>query len=291
VNPLRPGLSADNFGEWLAALGLLRVATSLDPSATLAFSGTGEALIGTTASESELAERLVASASPDAIRLEYLLETSAPGPASVRVGDACFNTATHLLSQHTKSFDGSGDSKKGCSVDLLALDGLRVRHFCGAVRSEEAGMESPLILWAGQVTFQGILRASCAKVSGMKIAPLAEMFAAIGRETQRFRFDHADEQFVDDGAHDSSAGRLSRPLVEWAAFVGLSFFPAVAGFESLSPMRRHVVSRTWNSPIDADAALLALHSGQAHIRRFFFAAPDGKMKKLRSITPPDQSQS
>lgn len=291
MNHISTGLRADNFGEWLASLGLLRVAATIDPDSALAFSDSGEATLTTNARESEIAKALLSSAAPDSIRVEYLKKISAPDSDSVRVGDQFFQTSSHLLSlaNKAKEFDQSEDSKKGCPVELLGLGGLRVRHFIGAARSEEAGLESPLILWAGMVAFQGILRATCGNVASMSPGPLPEMFGIGGRQTQRFRFDHANEQFVDDGAHDSSAGRHSRSLVEWGAFVGLSFFPAGAGFETLSPMRRHVASRIWKQPLDSQSTLLALHSGQARIRRFFFAAPDGKMKKLRPITPPDQS--
>jgi len=175
---------------------------------------------------------------------------------------------------------------------LSELGGLTISHFSGKAQSEEAGIKSPLILWAGRVTFQGILRNISAKVSSARASGLLADFTAVAsRETQRFRFDHRDEQFEDDGAHDSTSGRTCRPRVEWLALLGLSFFPAASGFESLSPQRRYLVSRTWSNPLPPHAVLLALHSGQAIAHRTFFAAPDGKMKKLRSITQTNQSTS
>jgi len=289
VNSLRTHLSADNFGEWLAALGLLRVAAVLDPKAALAFSENGEALLFTEANEETIVAKLLKAAAPALIRLEYLVKADEPGTNSVRVGDLFFDKVSHRLSENIRAFLESEDSKKGCLLELTALDGLKISHFSGSARSEEADLRSPVIFWAGMVTFQGILSRVVSKLGGLKATSFEEVFKLTTRETQRFRFDHTGEQFIDDGAHDSAAGRASRPGVEWCALLGISFFSATAGFESLSPKRRLLVSRVWREPLDSLQALIALHSGQAPIRRHFYAEDDGKMKKLRSITNPQQN--
>jgi len=284
---LHTGLSAGNMGEWLASLGLLRAAASIDAESRLSFSHAGEALLETAVSEQALVQKVIASAHPASIAVEYLSRVENPTHLSVRVGDDLYERTSHTLAEEkfAGGFNKNEDSKVGCLFRLSELGGLTISHYSGKAQSEEAGLKSSLILWAGMVTFQGILRNISAKVSSARDgSSFADFCAVASRETQRFRFDHRDEQFEDDGAHDSSSGRTCRPAIEWLALLGLSFFPAAAGFESLSPQRRHVVSRIWSNPLSPQATLLALHSGQAITHRIFFAASDGKMKKLRSIT-------
>ena len=283
----RTGLSARNLGEWLAALGILRVADSLAPGSMLSFSANGEAVIDSSASEEAILKKIISSAHPGSITVEYLLPCSQPGPQALGVGDGFYERTTHVLAEETRTrvFEKNDDAKKGCILRLDELGGLEITHFLGAAQSSEAQVESPLIFWAGQVTFQGILRNITEKVQTLKSeSSLESALSSSARETQRFRLDHADEQFPDDGAHDSSAGRLCRPLIEWLALIGLSFYPAALGFESLSPERRHLVTRTWKNPLMASAVTLALHSAQAPAYRAFFAASDGKMKKLRALS-------
>jgi len=237
------GLFARNFGEWLASLGLLRVADSLTPGAMLSFLPSGEAVLDCTADEQTLLKKIVSSAQASALTVEYLLPCTEPSSHTLRVGDGFYDRTTHPLSDKalSKVFEKNDDTKKGCTVRLDEIGGLEISHFLGAAQSTEAQIESPLVFWAGQVTFQGIVRNIAGKVQAL--APqgsLQEALSSSSRETQRFRFDHAEEQFPDDGAHDSSPGCHCRTTVEWLAFIGLSFYPAALGFESLGPQRRHL---------------------------------------------------
>ena len=288
------GLCARNFGEWLAALGLLRVADSLSSGAMLSFLPTGESIITTSADDKTLLKKVTASAHPNAITVDYVMPSSEANSLTLRVGDSFYIRSVHTLSDEVRSKDfyKSDDAKKGCILRFNEIGGLEVSHYLGAAQSSEAKVESPLIFWAGQVTFQGILKNITEKVQSLKSAnSLKSALLSSSRETQRFRFDHADEQFQDDGAHDSSPGRQCRPVIEWLALLGLSFYPAALGFESLSPQRRHLVSRIWSNPLSASAVALALHSAQAAEHRIFFAASDGKMKKLRALSQSANSTS
>lgn len=287
MNRYSTGLYARNFGEWLAALGLLRVADSMAAGAMLSFSPSGEAILDCLADEKDLLSTIVASANPEAILVNYLVGCEEPDLESIRVGDGFYKRTSHSLGQQDamRHFTKCDDAKKGCYLSLQKIGGLEISHFLGSALSAEASLESPLVLWAGQVTFQGILKNISEKVAGShESGSLARAISVSSRETQRFRFDHADEQFQDDGAHDSSAGRECRFVVEWLALIGLSFFPAGLGFESLSPKRRHMVSRTWKNPLTSTSVALALHSARAPVFCTFFSASDGKMKKLRRLS-------
>jgi hypothetical protein len=276
-------LRASSYGEWLAALGLLKIASIADPEAGLGFTAGGEAFLQTACTENQLRDLLVSSSAPDAVECRYLTPQKQIDLDSVLVGRDAYHLRSTRLNDPRgfAAFSASEDAKPGCPLVLHNLESLEVLHFPGKVIAEHLGIKSPLTLWAGRVEFPSLIKSVASRVSGTS-GSFAEILTQKTRTTSRFRFDHEDEQFLDDGGHDSGEGRVSRHCVEWAALIGLSFFPYAAGYKSINPSRHRLLSFYWEKPLPAPVVLIGLQTARFSRSQEFDLVSDGKLKKIRS---------
>lgn len=284
MNALPLPLTTRNFGEWLAALGLLRVANALAPGSTLHFDDEGRAILATSATERQLVGKIIASANPASVKVRLhtpLANDEPPGASSVRIGDSQFAVREAALDDPAVA--RNDDAKAGLFLRFEALGGLEVSHFLSKAMTDCAELKSPLKMWAGTVLFSTILQHVASFVAGQPPdARLADVIGQRRRSPQRWRFDHADEQFVEDGGHEiSDEGRETRPVVEWLGLIGLSFFPPEAGFAGALGVQGQLRAPVWHQPLGTSALLLSLHAGHFAGARTFAIASDGKFKKIR----------
>ena len=140
--------------------------------------------------------------------------------------------------------------------------------------------------WSGRVDFSRIFLNIREQVAKTSAGDLDEFLGVSSRETQRLRFDHAWEDYFDDGCASLEEGAKMRPAVEWLAFIGLSFFPPEWGWKCLSPEHNTLRSYVWEKPLDAAAVTLALHSGQLRPATDFQVVVGGQFepKKIRFLS-------
>lgn len=284
-------LKATNFGEWLASLGLLQLlnAVSDDPP-KLAFDEQGHAHLYSTRTDQELATLLLASTDFSKISVYYYSSSSdqAVDSAPISIGsEVHYESSFTLNSPDTlRAFETSKETKDGCRVDIAIGRGISVRHFVGKVLCELASLRSPVKTWSGRVEFPRIFLNIRDRVAKSTAVDLDTILGASSRETQRLRFDHAWEDYFDDGCASLEEGAMMRPAVEWLAFLGLSFFPPEWGWKSLSPKHNTLRSHIWAKPLDTDALLLALHSGQLMPAADFQVVVGGQFepKKIRYLS-------
>lgn len=284
-------LGANNFAEWLASLGLLQLvaAVSEDPP-KLSYDADGTAHLHSNAGDDELKQLLLASTNLHNIHVRYYAgarRQTAPAK-NVSIGQDLYVEQFFALDAppKLKAFETSAETKDGCSVGFALGRGLGVRHFHGKALCDLAGLRSPVKTWSGQITFPRIFLSVRDKVAGTAAGAFDELLTKSSRETQRFRYDHAWEDYFDDGCVSLEEGAQMRPAVEWLAFLGLSFFPPEWGWKSFSPQRNRLRSYVWRNPLDVTALTLALHSGQLTPAADFQIVVGGKFepKKIRFLS-------
>ena len=291
MNPRKLPLRATNFGEWLASLGLLQlVAAAAEDAPKLSFDNDGFAHLHSGADDKTLMSLLKESTDPQKIRVHFYTKTKAKGASSkpISIGDELHHEASFALDTdaNRKAFETTAEAKDGCLVTFAVGRGVFVRHFVGKALCELADLRSPVKTWSGQVTFPRIFLSIREKVAKSAATSFDELLATSSRETQRFRFDHAWENYFDDGSASLEEGAEMRPAVEWLALVGLSFFPSEWGWKCLSPSRNVLRSHVWANPLDIGAATLAIHSGQLRPAADFQVVVGGQFepKKIRFLS-------
>jgi hypothetical protein len=198
-----------------------------------------------------------------------------------------YESAFTLNSPHSlRAFETSKETKDGCRVDIAIGRGISVRHFVGKALCELASLRSPVKTWSGRVEFPRIFLNIRDRVAKSTAVDLDTILGASSRETQRLRLDHACEDYFDDGCASLEEGAMMRPAVEWLAYLGLSFFPPEWGWKSLSPKHNTIRSHIWGKPLDTNALLLALHSGQLMPAADFQVVVGGQFepKKIRFLS-------
>ena len=291
MKPRKLPLRATNFGEWLASLGLLQlVAATGEDTPKLHFDADGFAFLHSKADDKTLISLLKETTDEQKIRVHFYTKTESKGASSgpISIGDELHYEATFALDTdaNRRAFETTAETKDGCPITFAVGRGVFVRHFVGKALCELAGLRSPVKTWSGQVTFPRIFQSIRQKVAASTTVSFDEMLSTASRETQRFRFDHAWENYFDDGSASLEEGAEMRPAVEWLALAGLSFFPAEWGWKCLSPRRNVLRSYLWANPLDVSAITLALHSGQLQPAAEFQVVVGGQFepKKIRFLS-------
>jgi hypothetical protein len=284
-------LTSKNFGEWLASLGLLElVAVAAEETPALSFDKNGAALLHSSLSDKDLISLLKDSATLSSIRVQYYTppKGKAASAGAVTIGNDVLEERSFTLASaaDVKAFETTPEPKDGCAVGFDIGRGISVRHFVGKALCELADLRSPVKTWSGRVEFPKIFLSIREKVAANAATTLDEFLASSSRETQRLRFDHAWEDYFDDGCASLEEGAQMRPAVEWLAFLGLSFFPPEWGWDCLSPQHNRLRTRVWSNPLDATATTLALHSGQLTPSADFQVVVGGQFepKKIRFLS-------
>jgi hypothetical protein len=287
-------LKATNFGEWLASLGFLQlVAAVAEETPRLAFDEQGAAHLYTEKKDNELMTLLMASTQLPDIRVTYYAsgKAKAAGSRPITIGNEVYHEESFALDSAAKlkAFETNKEAKDGCHVGFSIGRGISVRHFVGKAMCELddlRDLRSPMKTWSGRVEFPKIFLNIRERVAKSTARDLDGLLGASSRETQRLRFDHAWEDYLDDGCASLEEGAIMRPAIEWLAFLGLSFFPPEWGWKCLSPLHNTLRSYVWDKPLDADAVALALHSGQLKPSSDFQVVVGGPFepKKIRLLS-------
>lgn len=284
-------LKTANFGEWLASLGLLQLLNAVsDEPPKLAFDEHGAAHLYSTKTDHELSTLLLASTDLSKISVNYFSSANdeAVDSTPITIGSEVHYESTFMLNTPVslRAFETCKETKDGCRVDFAIGRGICVRHFVGKALCELASLRSPVKTWSGRVEFPRIFLNIRERVAKSSAVDLDTLLGESSRETQRLRFDHAWEDYFDDGCASLEEGAMMRPAVEWLAFLGLSFFPPEWGWKSLSPRHNTLRSYIWGKPLDTNALLLALHSGQIKPAADFQVVVGGQFepKKIRYLS-------
>ena len=276
-------LNARVYGEWLAALGLLRIADSVCPHSALCFDENDYAILTTDANERALVRRIAKSANQGSVTVRFYTPARTHNGSTVRIGDKLFSSTECSLDDKSRFPDlfENKDAKAGFVIRLEAVRRLEISHVLGEAMADCAGLKSPLRFWSGNITLPRILQQLTAFVARQFGLSLNELLSKSLHATQRLRFDNTGEQFAEDGGHDVTLGRTTRPAVEWLGLIGLSFYPPEAGFKALLEDPRHLRAAVWHRPLTANALSLALHCGQFPEFHTFAIISDGRIHKLR----------
>jgi hypothetical protein len=284
-------LKATNFGEWLASLGFLQLVTAVaDEPPKLAFDEHGAAYLYSTLKAAELMTLLMDSTVLSKIRVNYYASGNGEeaGSRPITIGNDVHYEESFTLNNEAslKTFETNAETKDGCHMGFDIGRGISVRHFVGKAMCDLADLRSPVKTWSGRVEFPRIFLNIREQVAKSSAGDLDELLGSSSRETQRLRFDHAWEDYFDDGCASLEEGAVMRPAVEWLAFLGLSFFPPEWGWKCLSPKHNTLRSYLWDKPLDADSVVLALHSGQLKPAADFQVVVGGQFepKKIRFLT-------
>jgi hypothetical protein len=282
-------LTSKNFGEWLASLGLLQlIAATSEEAPALSFEKNGTALLHSSLQDEELVSLVRRSTELGSIRVQYHAAASGRNESNgaVSIDNVVFENRVLPLSSdaNVKEFASAAEPKEGCYVGFDIGRGISVRHYVGKALCDLAELRSPLKTWSGQVTFSRVFLSVREAVTKITASTFQDLLGATSRETQRFRFDHAWEDYLDDGNSSLVPGAQMRPVVEWLALLGLAFFPPEWGWKNLSPKRQVLRSHIWFKPLDAATTALALHSGQLTPASEFQLIPSGRLKKIRFLS-------